>query len=216
MGDIQWDDGQLLRKCAIRAQRGDPSGWREFIAHLHSHRNVACGFIRVFEELGWTAYSIENDCMELTLPVDLPPLDDTTKRELISFLNPIFEVDDESPKVDTKGEIMYIEEKPGLAGHARVGRVTFSATRKTIYYAGRKLQSLKGAVYKANYHDVESGLHYWISKCKKDGNDTLYPGVVEIDDDAREEYWTEIRKMPENVHVSTFRSEGKYAKRRPN
>ena len=51
--------------------------------------------------------------MELTLPVDLPPLDDTTKRELISFLNPIFEVDDESPKVDTKGEIMYIEEKPG-------------------------------------------------------------------------------------------------------
>ena len=79
----------------------------------------------------------------------------------------------------------------------------------------RKLQSLKGAGYKANYHNVESGLHYWISKCRKDGNDTLYPGVVEIDDDAREEYWTEIRKMPENVQVTSFRSEGKYAKRRP-
>ena len=215
VGDIQWDDGQLLRRCAIRAQRGDPSGWREFIAHLHLHHDVAIGFIRVFERLGWAAYSIENDCMELTLPDDFATLDDATKKELISILNPILEVDDESPKVDTKGEIMYIEEKPGLAGHARIGRVTFSATRKTIYYAGRKLQSLKGAGYKANYHNVESGLHYWISKCRKDGNDTLYPGVVEIDDDAREEYWTEIRKMPENVQVTSFRSEGKYAKRRP-
>ena len=215
VGDIQWDDGQLLRKCSIRAKRGDPSGWREFIAHLHLHHKVACGFIRLFEKLGWTAYSIENDCMELTLPDEFPTLDDATKKELFSFLNPIFEVDDESPRSETIGEVMYIEEKPGLAGHARIGRVTFSATRKTIYYAGRKLQSLKGAGYKANYHNIESGLQYWISKCKKDGNDTLYPGVVEIDDDAREEYWTEIRKMPENVHVTTFRSEGKYAKRRP-
>ena len=122
---------------AIRAQRGDPSGWREFIAHLHLHHDVAIGFIRVFERLGWAAYSIENDCMELTLPDDFATLDDATKKELISILNPILEVDDESPKVDTKGEIMYIEEKPGLAGHARIGRVTFSATRKTIYYAAQ-------------------------------------------------------------------------------
>jgi hypothetical protein len=110
---------------------------------------------------------------------------------------------------------MYIEEKPGLAGHARIGRVTFSASRKTIYYAGCKLQSLKGAGYKANYYNVDSGLEYWISNCKKDGNDTLYPGIVEIDDDAREEYWITIRNMPENVHLTKFRSTGKYAKRRP-
>lgn len=43
--------------------------------------------------------------------------------------------------------------------------------------------------------------------CKKNGNDTLYPGTIEIDDDAREEYWLEIRKQPENVHVKQIRSE---------
>jgi len=110
---------------------------------------------------------------------------------------------------------MYIEEKPGLAGHARIGRVTFSATRKTIYYAGRRLQSLKGSGYKANYHDVDSGLEYWVSNCRKDGDDTLYPGIVEIDEDAREEYWTEIRELPQNIQVTSFRSEGKHSKRRP-
>jgi len=39
-----------------------------------------------------------------------------------------------------RGVVMYIEEKPGLAGHAQIGRVTFSAMRKTIYYAGRQLR----------------------------------------------------------------------------
>lgn len=112
------------------------------------------------------------------------------------------------------GVIMYIEEKPDLSGHARIGRVRLSATRKTIYYAGRKLQSLKGG-YKANYYDVDSGLKFWISRCKKDGNDTLYPGIVEIDEDAREEYWTTIRNMPQNAQLARFRSEGKYAKGRP-
>ncbi len=114
-----------------------------------------------------------------------------------------------------KGVVMYIEEKPSLTGYARIGRVTVSATRKTIYYTGRQLQSLKGSGYKANYFDVDSGLEFWISNCKKDGSDTLYPGIIEIDDDAREEYWADIRNMPENAHVTRFRSEGKYSKRRP-
>ncbi len=119
------------------------------------------------------------------------------------------------PKKEEPGVIMYVEEKPGLAGHARIGRVRSSASGKTLYYRGRKLQSLKGAGYKANYYDVDTGLEFWISKCRKGGNDTLYPGIIEIDDDAREEYWTTIRGLPENVQVASFRSEGKYAKRRP-
>lgn len=111
--------------------------------------------------------------------------------------------------------VMYIEAKPSLAGHTRIGRVTISTTRKTIYYKGRCLRSLNGTGNKANYFDVDTGLEYWISGCKKNGNDTLYPGIIEIDDDARQEYWTQIRNMPENVNVTSFRSEGKYAKRRP-
>lgn len=110
-----------------------------------------------------------------------------------------------------KTRIMYIENKSeGLSGPARVGRVSFSKSGRTIHYKGRSFQSLNGSGFKANYFDVESGEHYWISGCRKDGNDTLYGGVVEIDDDVREEYWTEIREMPENKNASSFKSSGKH------
>ncbi len=62
--------------------------------------------------------------------------------------------------------IMYIEPKHGVAcaveGEARVGRVTFSKTGKTLYYRGLQFQSLGGRGYKANYFEVESGTRYWI------------------------------------------------------
>ena len=212
--DLQWEDGQLIRNCAIRAERGDPSGWIEFASHLESDRDVARGVAKLFEELGWARFSTDDERTDLTLPSNDLPVDDQTKRELIALLNPGWNDEDEPPTATKRGVIMYIEEKPELNGHARIGRVTFSASKKTIYYAERKLQSLKGG-YKANYYDVDTGLHFWISNCKKDGNDTLYPGIVEIDEDAREEYWIEIRNKPENVHLTKFRSEGKYAKRRP-
>lgn len=31
-------------------------------------------------------------------------------------------------------------------------------------------------------------LEYWISNCRADGKDTLYPGIVEIDDDTCENF----------------------------
>ena len=97
-----------------------------------------------------------------------------------------------------KTRIMYIENKgvDGINGPARIGRVTFSKTGKSIYYKGRMFQSLKGSGFKANYYDAQTGEEYWISGCKKNGADRLYGGTVEIDDDVREEYWREIRKMP--------------------
>jgi hypothetical protein len=98
--------------------------------------------------------------------------------------------------------IMYIECKSeGLSGPARIGRVTFSKTGKTLHYDGRTFQSLRGSGFKANYVDVESGAHYWISGPRRDGADRLYGGnvPVEIDEDARVEYWTEIRGLPANV-----------------
>lgn len=110
-----------------------------------------------------------------------------------------------------EARIMYIEYKgEDITGSARIGRVTFSKSGKTILYGGKSFQSLKGRGFKANYFDVESGKEYWISGCRKDGLDRLYPGIVEIDDDVREEYWTEIRGLPEKKHLSTFRSEGKH------
>jgi hypothetical protein len=94
---------------------------------------------------------------------------------------------------------MYIESKAhGLTGEARIGRVTFSKTGKTISYRGRSFQSLKGG-YKANYFDIDTGEEYWISGPRRDGADRLYGErlPVTIDDDVRAEYWTEIRRRPD-------------------
>ena len=96
-----------------------------------------------------------------------------------------------------KSRIMYIENKSGsLNGPARIGRVIFSKTGKSLTYRGRTFQSLKGAGFKENYYDVETGEYFWISGPRKDGEDRLYPQStrpVEIDDDIAEEYWRDIR-----------------------
>ena len=92
-----------------------------------------------------------------------------------------------------KREIRYIERKAGsLEGPARIGWVTFSKTGKTIRYGGQEFRSLKGSGYKCNYFDVDTGDEYWISGVRKDRQDRLYGGrldEVEIDDDAKEEYF---------------------------
>lgn len=92
---------------------------------------------------------------------------------------------------------MHIECKGGeLTGPARIGRVTYSKTGATIYYQGKEFRSLKGAGFKANYYDVETGEEYWISGPRKDGHDALYASNVRtrIDNDVKEECWTQIRK----------------------
>lgn len=99
--------------------------------------------------------------------------------------------------------IMYIERKAGcLTGQARIGRVKFSKTGKTIYYDEKQFRSLKGEGFKANYFEVKNGEEYWISGCRQDGADRLDGERVpiEIDDDFREEYWLKIRKQPGNKH----------------
>lgn len=106
-----------------------------------------------------------------------------------------------------QSRIMYIESKAtGLEGPARMGRVTFSKTGRTIYYRGRAFRSLKGQGYKANYVDVESGEFYWISGPKRKGGDRLYGKVAtpfEIDEDVREEYWLQIRGDPGSLGRTT-------------
>lgn len=116
---------------------------------------------------------------------------------------PETDIDGVSPKPDfqamrqPKTRIMYIESKSGtLNGPARIGRVTFSKTGKSLTYGDRTFQSLKGRGFKANYFDVETGEEFWISGPRKDGQDRLYPEstrAVEVDDDVAEEYWRTIR-----------------------
>lgn len=92
---------------------------------------------------------------------------------------------------------MYIEDKSeGLNGPARIGRVTLSKSGQSIHYGGQTFQRLGGAGFKANYFDVETGAHFWISDPRKDGRDRLYERStkpVEIDEDVKDEYWAVVR-----------------------
>jgi hypothetical protein len=110
-----------------------------------------------------------------------------------------------------KSRIMYIERKgDGISGPARIGRVTFSKSGRSLYYQGRRFQTLSGSGFKANYFDCESCEHYWFSGCKKRGGDRLYAGTVEIDADVREEYWNEVRGLPERKNQELIRCPGKH------
>ena len=92
---------------------------------------------------------------------------------------------------------MYIEDKSdGLNGPARIGRVTFSKSGRSLRYGERIFQSLSGTGFKANYFDVETGDQFWISGPRKDGRDRLYDEStkpIEIDEDVSLEYWRDIR-----------------------
>ena len=97
---------------------------------------------------------------------------------------------------------MYVEYKgDNLTGEARIGKVKFSKTMKSIHYKGKLFISLKGRGFKSNYFDEETKEKYWISGCSKDGTDRLYNERIPIliDEDIQEEYWNEIRNMPEMV-----------------
>ena len=105
---------------------------------------------------------------------------------------------------------MYIEMKSdGLSGEGRIARVRTSKSGKTIYYGQRKLVPTKGVPLKANFYDEETLEDFWVSRPKKDGADSLFATRVEIDEEAREEYWLEIRNRPSSIQNLAYRSPGK-------
>lgn len=229
--DLAWSVREILLSLTILQEEEEPQ--------TVERRDSASGGRELQKERLLRLYPDENDARRVQLatrPPDLRPMPIECEELILAVLNiwhpkwrSCYRTDDEHslrvvrglqsddrPKQNQKsrqGAIKYIEQKPGLAGHARIGRVQYSKSRSTIYYRGRTLRSLNGSGYKANYIDVDSRLEYWISNCKRNGDDTLYGGLIEIDEDAREEYWTEIRKQPENAHLTQFRSLGKYSKR---
>lgn len=97
--------------------------------------------------------------------------------------------------------IMYIENKAGgLTDSGRLGWVEMSRSTRSYTYAGKRFLKTKSG-YKYNCVEEETGARYWISGPKKKGGDTMYGGIIEIDDDARLEYWTEVRGQPECIHL---------------
>lgn len=97
-----------------------------------------------------------------------------------------------------KTEIKYIELKSGHNnnGPAWIGLVSFSKTRKTIYFNGRELQSLKGSGINANYFDIDSGEEYWISSVKKDLTDRHWAGngIIRVEKRILTDYLKIIHK----------------------
>ena len=101
--------------------------------------------------------------------------------------------------------IMYIERKDGgVDGPGRICWVELSRTARSYVYNGRRFNKTKSG-FKHNCIEEGSGVEYWISGPKKRGGDRLYGGVVQIDEDARVEYWTKIRRRPRSVGLSETR-----------
>ena len=102
--------------------------------------------------------------------------------------------------------IMYVENKGGgLDGEGRIGWVDLSRSGRTYHYRDRRLAKT-GSGYKYKCVDEESREAYWVSGPRKDGRDKLYGGVVQIDEDARIEYWTRIRERPDLVQLAAYRA----------
>jgi len=95
----------------------------------------------------------------------------------------------------------------GDAEWARIGRVAFSKTGRTLYYAGRELRGM-GQPW---YRDEGTGETFHVQRAREDGLDRSegqkrgsFP--AEIDEDVREEYWTAVRRQPRRAHERVTRS----------
>ena len=91
---------------------------------------------------------------------------------------------------------------------ARIGRVRFSKTGRTLYYDGRELRD----VGRPWCQDAETGEQFLVQPARADGLDRRGPECpagsvpVDIDADVREEYWTTIRRQPARRNETVVRS----------
>lgn len=89
---------------------------------------------------------------------------------------------------------------------ARIGRVEFSKTGRTLYYGGRELKGGQGW-----FRDGATGELFHVARARADGLDRSegrkrgsFP--IEIDDDVREQYWAAVRGEPKRSHERVVRS----------
>jgi hypothetical protein len=94
-------------------------------------------------------------------------------------------------------------------GPARIGWVEVRNKGKRLDFGDQTFRTLRGKGFKSNYYDVKTLEEYWISGCRNDGRDALYNTEVEVDEDALEEYWKNIRKQPESIDIRSFSALGK-------
>jgi hypothetical protein len=84
---------------------------------------------------------------------------------------------------------------------ARIGRVEFSKTGRTLYYDGRALTS-RGSPW---YVDADTGEEFWIHPApRRFKSRSSVP--ADIDEDVRVEFWTTIRQEPHRAHERLIRT----------
>jgi hypothetical protein len=118
-----------------------------------------------------------------------------------------------------KTRIMYIEQKTGdNAGGARIGRVQFSRTGRTLYYRDKAFMPVGGRGIYGNYYGYDRAIYeafvnaeltelrsipgflgeFWISGPKRNGRDQHScerSGSVQVDEDVADDYWKVIRRI---------------------
>jgi len=103
---------------------------------------------------------------------------------------------------------MYIECKSqAVDGRGRIGWVEHSASCRVYHYGGKVLRKSEDGRY--NCFDAGSGELYLVAEPKGNGCDKLHGGFVDIDDDAREEYWRGVRNRPDCVDFTSFQAESR-------
>lgn len=115
-----------------------------------------------------------------------------------------------------KTRIMYVElAQAGHRGSAKICRVRYSKSGRTIYVGGLALRPcsvaarpngrVRSGVY-GNYLDPMTQTEYWVSGPKKNGGDRHWSGggEVRVDADVVDEYWHDIRGCapPHNPFVA--------------
>ena len=99
--------------------------------------------------------------------------------------------------------LMYIERKSQAGGgRARIGWVDHLRSCGVYHYRDAVLRIAATGRY--NCYDTASGEPCIVTAPKRNGRDRPHGGEIEIDEDARESYWLEVRKRPECVTHTSF------------
>lgn len=102
------------------------------------------------------------------------------------------------PKSGTASRIIYIESKAeGLNGPTRIGRVTFSKTRKRLYYNGHSFSRVSGFKLTTAARILGRNIGFLARSVTARTLFMFSNTPAKINEDVREEYCTKIRKRPE-------------------
>ncbi len=113
-------------------------------------------------------------------------------------------------------KIMWIEPSHCHSESARIGRVKVLEDGNVLQYREKIFYQLKKKNLEVNYYDANIKNKYWISECSQNGSDAIYVIKAEIDDDVREEYWLQIRKLNKYKNNSACIPHMKYSEEEMN